>query len=134
MNPLDIDTDWGSKLAHHIPLIGAAVGAVRATSKTEVSLWQLIVAVVGTVIGLGSLFGSSVYWLARQQAETEGWIHVINAQQAAQDAIIARIAQRQDINNERISRLESATAVLTANADRLSHEHAEIYQAVRGKR
>lgn len=131
MNPFDVDTDWGHKIVQHIPLLGMAAAAVRSDAKVE--FWHLIVAVIGLGVLLGSTFGTIIWNESRTVTELADQIKQVKRDNEVQDAVTSYIRRRQELNEDVLHQLQTDSALLKESDSRMIREHAEIYQAIRGK-
>ena len=97
---------------------------------TKVEVWQLVV----SIMALAVTFGTIVYLQSRQQAMMEEQIRTLIQYNANQDSVTAYVRRRQEINEDRISKLETEAALTTAFQDRMVREHADIYNEIRKSR
>ena len=130
-HPLDPDT--GPPLLelarHHLPFVGAAMQATRAAYSDErkISLWQLIVA----ISSLGVLLGGIIWSLAAEVTNLENRVRAFEREQTSQDSSTAYIRRRQEINEERIGKLETQSALDDQRYAAMEKQHAEMFAAIR---
>ena len=134
MNPFDINTDWGHKLAQHIPLLGMVAVKVQESSRTPVEFWHLVVAMIGLGVLLGSTLGTIIWNESKQTTELTEQLKAVRLKDESQDSMTAYIQRRQEIDEDIIHQLQTDSALLKENDARMIREHAEIYQAIRGMR
>jgi len=120
------------KIAEHFPLLGM-VAAARGGIRVE--LWHLVVAIIGLGIVLGTTFGGIVWSEAHAQTQLAEEVKQLKHDAEVDRANASYTRRRQEINEERISKLETDSALMKEFESRMVREHADIYMAIRnGKR
>lgn len=102
--------------------------------KNIVKVWHFVVAILTMIGAFGGTVASLVYVQADRNARMEKDITYLREDQQRQDSLTSDIKRRQEINENRIGRLEQEAAVEDQRYGAMQSEHARIYGAIEGLR
>lgn len=110
------------------PFDPAAVAAARegGNGQRKIALWQLIVALLGLCV----VFGGIVWALATELGSSRTDVKVLERSRVEQAAQISNLTRRQEIDEERIGKLERGVDIQDTRNTAMERQHSGIYEAI----